>query len=439
MRVAVCGAGYVGLASAVTLAHMGHEVRVLDRDRARIDQLAAGVDPLGEPGMREGLRGQRLSFTTDPRAAYRDVDAVMIAVGTPPLSSGSADLSQLESACATLAEEAGACPVLIRSTVPVGTGDSLQAGTLRRFRVISNPEFLREGRALADSLNPDRVVAGGSAEERDAVRKLYAQILDRTFSPLGSVVADARDVPLLWMDRRSAELAKYAANAFLATKLSFVNEIANVAAQVGADIRAITGAIGTDPRIGPAFLRPGIGWGGSCFPKDTRALAAFALESGYDFRVLRAVIEQNNAQLDRFFEMIRAEVGRRGSVRIGLLGLAFKAGTSDLRESPAVALAERLIRAGWHVRAFDPAVPQGSSGLPESVELVTSMKDAADGADALVVATEWPEFAAADYSALRAVMRGDVVLDGRCIVDVDRVRAAGLRYVGICAPGLVSD
>jgi UDPglucose 6-dehydrogenase len=238
------------------------------------------------------------------------------------------------------------------------------------------------------------------------------------------------------MDRRSAELAKYAANAFLATKLSFVNEIANLASEVGADIRAVTRAVGSDPRIGPAFLRPGIGWGGSCFPKDTRALEAFASESGYDFTVLRAVIEQNSAQLRRFFGLIETELASRSSRRVGLLGLAFKSGTSDCRESPAIALAELMLAQGWEIQAFDPAVRPGSPGVPTGVTVVSRIEDAAEDADVLVVATEWDEFAKADYVALRRLMRGDALLDGRCIVDPSSARAAGLRYLGICAPTL---
>jgi UDPglucose 6-dehydrogenase len=237
------------------------------------------------------------------------------------------------------------------------------------------------------------------------------------------------------MDRRSAELTKYAANAFLATKLSFVNEIANVAGLVGADIRAITGALGLDPRIAPAFLRPGIGWGGACFPKDVRALEAFANDEGYDFTVLRAVIDQNNSQLERFFSLIAAEFTGSAGVRIGLLGLAFKANTADCRESPAVALANLMADRGWEVSAYDPAVTERPSDLSPSVRIASSAAAAAIGADALVVATEWPEFADADLGLLRGLMRGDAIFDGRCVIDPARSKAAGLRYLAMWAPG----
>jgi len=439
MRVAVCGAGYVGLASAATFAHCGHAVSVLDRDVQRIEMLRTGTDPLNEPFIGETIRQQDIAFTTDPKAAYERAEAVIVSVGTPMTSRGQADLSQLDAAVSAIHVSAVPCAVIIRSTVPVGTGDRLQAEQLRRFRVISNPEFLREGHAMEDSLRPDRLVAGGSDEARELVTDLYGSVIRQTFEPLGELAPRRDPVPLLWMDRRSAELAKYAANAFLATRISFINEIANVAAQVGADIRAVTRVVGADPRIGPAFLRPGIAWGGSCFPKDTRALAAFALDSGYDFTLLRAVIEQNNQQLMRSFASLRAALAGRSDVRIGLLGLAFKAGTADVRESPAMAFAKLLMGEGWTVHAYDPAVRTRSDFLPQAMALVEHIDDAASGADALVIATEWPEFERADYDKLARLMRGDLIFDGRCIVDPQRVRAAGLRYMGVCPPGRPSD
>ena len=438
MKVAIVGAGYVGLASGLALAHVGHEVRILDVDTARIAALQRGEDPLGEDHIPALLRERRASFTTDPNEALTGADVIVIAVGTPPSKTGTADLSFLDRVAATVAAHNGGTTVLIRSTVPVGTCDRLQAGPLRAFQVVANPEFLREGRAIRDSLRPDRIVAGGDLAVERKVRALYAPILEGTFAPIDGLTSGPRP-EMHWMDRRSAELAKYAANAFLATKLSFVNEMANLAAAVGADIRAVTRAVGADPRIGPAFLRPGIGWGGSCFPKDTRALAAFALESGYDFRVLRAVIEQNSDQLQRFFRLIEAELQSRGSRRVGLLGLAFKSGTSDCRESPAIALAEMMLDHGWEVRAFDPALRPGAPGVPATVTVVSRIEDAAAHADVLVVATEWDEFANADYAALARLMDGDALLDGRCIVDPTAARAAGLRYVGICAPELPRD
>lgn len=434
MLVTVVGAGYVGVASALAWATCGHRVRVLDIDAERIRALSAGTDPLGEPYVSTMLRSLELDFTTDPRRALEGANAVAVCVGTPTTSSGAADLSALHAAAETIAAHVSGVHVLIRSTVPVGTGDRLQLGLLRSNHVTSNPEFLREGHAIADALRPDRVVAGGPPPAQDAVRALYRPILEQSYSARVGPPAGHGPSPMFWMDRRSAELTKYAANAFLATKLSFVNEIANVASHMNADIRAITSAIGADPRIGPGHLRPGIGWGGSCFPKDGRALAAFAAESGYELVVLRAAIEQNNLQLQRFFRMIAGEFDGRSDARIGLLGLAFKSGTSDCRDSPAVALAELMAAEGWSVRAFDPGVHPGSKGVPSVVEIVDRIEHAAAGAHALVIATEWLEFASADYAALARLMDGDIVFDGRCILDPAAISMAGLRYRGICPP-----
>ena len=432
VRISVCGAGYVGLASAAILAHIGHEVRVLDHDEQRIRVLAEGRDPLGEPGLGSALARPNIMFTSDPRAAYRGVDAILVSVGTPTDAYGRSDLSQLVAAAATIAETAAPCLVFVRSTAPVGTGDALQAAELRRHIVLVNPEFLREGHALADSLNPYRIVCGGPSAEQHA-RAVYGPLLDRQLTPLPEIALTPEPVPLHTMDRRSAELAKYATNAFLATKVSFADEVANIASLAQADVHAVLRVVAGDPRVGSGFLRPGIGWGGSCFPKDARALAAFSTASGYDFTLLRAVIAQNNDQLQRFLRLVE-ETAVRCSGAIGQLGLAFKAGTSDVRESTAVALAQALLEAGWQVKAFDPAVRGPQPRLPPSLTVVTSALAAAEDADALIIATEWPEFAALDFAVLRRVMRGDLLLDGRCIVDAARARAAGLRYAGVCAP-----
>jgi UDPglucose 6-dehydrogenase len=433
MRIAVVGAGYVGLSSALVWSHLGHEVRVLDRDAGRIALLRRGEDPLDEPLLPELLANGQSLFTTDAEEAYGGADVAVIAVGTPPGAAGAADLGSLWDAAGMIARTATPCPVLIRSTVPVGTADRLQRD-MPGFRVISNPEFLREGSAVADTLRPDRIVAGGAPDDRGVVEELYGPILCQDFAPVGELRPLDGPRPLCWMDRRSSELAKYASNAFLATKLSFVNELANLAAVTGSDVRAVTAALAADPRIGPSFLRPGIGWGGSCFPKDTRALAAFSLEEGYDFTVLRAVIEQNNLQLPRFFRMMERELSGHHEPRIALLGLAFKSGTADCRESPAVALARLMAEREWRITAYDPAVHDRVAELPAAVSIAEDIESAVAGADALVVATEWPEFAVADLGRLRTLMRGDLVFDGRCVIDPARAEAAGLRYLGICAP-----
>jgi len=429
MRVTVLGAGYVGATSAVILAYLGHDVTCVERDPARLACWRSGSDPLGEPGLAE-LRAQRDVRFVDDTSAIASADVIIVAVGTPMLSDGQPDLSQLEGAVAQIEAFARAdAIVLMRSTVPVGTCDRLQNGPLRHLRVVSNPEFLREGRAVHDALFPDRIVAGGPPEARPTIEELYRRVIDGDDLIGGD--GSRRAVPLLWMSARSAELAKYAANGFLATKLSFVNEIANLAQAIGADAPAVLGSMGWDPRIGQQFLRPGLGWGGSCFPKDTRALKVIADGAGYDFVILRAAIEQNTRQLCRFAAAIEQALPAGGEV--GLLGLAFKAGTPDTRESPALALAHLLIRAGLHVNAYDPAVRK----LPDEPKVVLrpSILEACSGVDAIAIATEWPEFADMELAAVRRVTRGDLLFDGRALIAPSRAVAAGFRYQGLSGFG----
>lgn len=429
MRVTVFGAGYVGAVSAVVLASIGHHVTCVERAPDRLRRWQNGQDPLGEPGLAESLGRVDVEFISEG-GELACADVIIVAVGTPPTENGSPDMSQVDA----VAEEIGALArdgavVLMRSTVPVGTCDRLQRGMLRRQRVVSNPEFLREGHALHDSLFPDRVVAGGPPEARLAVEELYRRILDGQELPGAS--RPGRPVPLLWMSARSAELAKYAANGFLATKLSFVNEIANIADAVGADATAVLGSMALDPRIGHHYLRPGLGWGGSCFPKDTRAFQAIANGSGYDFLVLRAAIEQNARQLARFANAIQQAVPTGSN--IGLLGLAFKAGTADTRESPAVALAKMLIDGGLTTLAFDPAVRD----LPQEprVHIRASIVEACAEADAVVIATEWPTFSDIDLVGLRKITRGDLLFDGRSVLSPAAVTRAGFRYRGVAGFG----
>jgi UDPglucose 6-dehydrogenase len=429
MRVTVIGAGYVGATSAVVLAYLGHHVACLERDPARLRSWHNGNDPLNEPGLSELRSGFDVRFVDDAKE-ISSADVIVVAVGTPMKSGGDPDLSQLEAAV----EQIGALArdgavVLMRSTVPVGTCDRLQKGALKHLRVVSNPEFLREGHAVHDALFPDRIIAGGPPDARPVIEDLYRRII-KGEDLLGGD-GPARVVPVLWMSARSAELAKYAANGFLATKLSFVNEIANLAQAVGADASAVLASMGSDPRIGPHYLRPGLGWGGSCFPKDTRALKVIADGVGYDFVVLRAAIEQNTRQLCRFAAAI--EVALPSGSEIGLLGLAFKAGTPDTRESPALALARLLIKSGRHISAYDPAVR--TVPAEENVSLRSTILEACKGADGVVIATEWPEFAEMDLAALRRVTRGDLLFDGRDLIPPSRAVAAGFRYQGLSGFG----
>ena len=428
MRVSVIGAGYVGAVSAAVLAYLGNDVTCVERSSERLAAWRAQTDPLCEPGLEDLLRQVDVRFVPEP-VDLAEADVIVVAVGTPMKSDGRPDLEQVETAAAQIGARArrGAV-VLVRSTVPVGTCERLQRGPLRAQLVVSNPEFLREGHAVRDAFLPDRIVAGGPPEARGVVADLYARVIDRLGLPPGLSRDERADgpVPFCWMSAASAELAKYAANGFLATKLSFANEIANLAQAVGADASAVLGSMGLDPRIGSQFLRPGLGWGGSCFPKDTRALQAIADGMGYDFLVLKAAIDQNTRQLRGFASAIERALPHGESV--GLLGLAFKAGTADTRESPAIALARLLLRAGFRVRAYDPAVRE----LPgeRGITVRPSAVDACDGVDAVVIATEWPEFARIDLRSLRRATRGDLLFDGRSLITPGAAAAAGFRYAG---------
>ena len=427
-RVTVIGAGYVGAVSAAVLAYLGNDVTCVERDAKRLAAWREGTDPLCEPGLADLLRQVEVKFMPEPED-LPDADVIVVAVGTPMGRDGRPDLEQVETAAAQIGARArpGAV-VLVRSTVPVGTCDRLQRGPLGAQLVVSNPEFLREGHAVRDAFLPDRIVAGGPPDARRVVADLYARVIQRIGLPQG-LDTDERahgPVPFCWMSAASAELAKYAANGFLATKLSFANEIANLAQAVGADAAAVLGSMGLDPRIGSQFLRPGLGWGGSCFPKDTRALQAIADGMGYDFLVLKAAIDQNTRQLRGFASAIERALPNGESV--ALLGLAFKAGTADTRESPAIALARLLLRAGFRVRAYDPAVRELHGDL--GITIRPSAVDACAGADAVVIATEWPEFARIDLRSLRRAMRGDLLFDGRSVIAPDAAAAAGFRYAG---------
>jgi nucleotide sugar dehydrogenase len=423
MRVTVIGAGYVGATSAAVLAYLGNHVTCIEREPSRLERWRCGSDPLAEPGLAELLGKVEVSFSSEPRE-IADADVIVVAVGTPMGRDGRPDLAQVDAAAVQISALArrGAV-VLMRSTVPVGTCDRLQEGFLSYQRVVSNPEFLREGHALEDAFFPDRIVAGGADAARPVVEDLYRRIIDGRDLPGRE---RSRPVPMCWMNAVSAELSKYAANGFLATKLSFANEIANLAQAVGADASSVLGSMGLDPRIGSQFLRPGLGWGGSCFPKDTRGLQTIADGLGYDFLVIRAAIEQNTRQLHGFAAAIERALTPGSSV--GLLGLAFKAGTADIRESPAIALARLLAQSGYEVSAYDPAVRE-LPGEPK-IRVRSAIVEACQAADAVVIATEWPEFAEIDLRALRTLTRGDLLFDGRSLISPVRAAAAGFRYAG---------
>jgi UDPglucose 6-dehydrogenase len=437
-KVAVIGTGYVGAVTSTCLAFLGHSVWGLDTDSMRVAQLNNGQAPIHEPGLPELLKSTLstglLRFTDKPSEALCDADYVFLCVGTPPGVDGSPDLLQLESAIQSLAPHLRAEAVIVnKSTVPVGSGnwtraileDALEENRDLTFHVVSNPEFLREGSAIDDFLYPDRIVLGGAPSDVSRVAELYQPVLDQSFDCGRRKLRPS----LITTELASAEMIKYAANAFLATKISFANEMAQMCELFGADIRQVLPAIGADHRVGSSFLNPGVGWGGSCFGKDVAALIASGQEFGYTPSMLQATVEINKTQRASAVRKLQRELHMLKGRRIALLGLTFKPGTDDLRDSPALDIARRLIAAGAVVSAFDPVVKV----LPEefkAVRLTRDAYDAADRADAVVVATEWPEFRDIEAAGLCRVMRGDLVVDGRNCLPEDKFAGSGLRLVG---------
>ncbi|PHX80754.1 MAG: nucleotide sugar dehydrogenase [Thermoleophilia bacterium] len=421
--VGVIGVGYVGLVTAACLAELGHHVVCRDIVPERVAMLQRGEVPIHEPGVPELLQrnAERLTFTLDMEDVFRDARIAIICVDTPPTASGDADLSRVEAVIAALPASAEGAVLVMKSTVPVGTGTRVRSELDARGRqdvgYVSNPEFLREGSAVADFRQPDRVVVGGDRpEDVERVARLYQDL----------------NAPILTTDIASAEMIKLASNAFLATKISFVNEIANVCERVGADVEEVARGMGMDSRIGQSFLRPGIGYGGSCFPKDVTALKQLAGNTGYSFQLLASVIEVNELQKRRVIGKLQDRLGSLRGRRVALLGLAFKPHTDDMREASSIVLASRLIAEGASVVAFDPVAAERARGvLPEAVEIAGSMLAAVTDADAVVIVTEWPEFRAVLSAEVHAAMRGPLIVDGRNLLDPNEAVAAGFTYVPI--------
>jgi UDPglucose 6-dehydrogenase len=418
--IAVIGTGYVGLVTAAGFAELGNEVFCVDVDASKIERLQRGEIPIYEPGLAESVarNRERLHFSTELAPALEHARLLFVAVGTPPTYSGDADLSAVYAVV-------GAMPasdhhaLVMKSTVPVGTGASIKREFARQgkqFAYVSCPEFLKEGSALADFLEPDRVVVGDDGDwAGDAVVDLYAPL----------------NAPLVRTDVASAEMVKLAANAFLATKISFINEIANVCEETGADVLEVAKGMGLDRRIGEHFLRPGIGYGGSCFPKDVSALKQLAGNSGYHFQLLTSVIEVNELQKRRVIGKLQKHLGSLVGKRVALLGLAFKANTDDMREASSLVLAARLQADGATVAAYDPIAEEEARRLMPGVDLVGSALEAVDGADAAILVTEWPEFAELDWAVVKERMSGGLIVDGRNFADREAVVAAGFTYEGI--------
>jgi UDPglucose 6-dehydrogenase len=437
MRVTIFGTGYVGLVTGTCLAEVGNDVVCVDVDADKIARLERGEIPIYEPGLeplvKANHRSGRLKFTTNATSAMASAQVVFIAVGTPPDEDGSADLTHVLEVARTIGRGLVKPAVVVnKSTVPVGTADSVRAaiagelavrGAEIAFDVVSNPEFLKEGDAVQDCMRPDRIIIGADSQRAvDALRALYAPF-------------NRNHERIVQMDVRSAELTKYAANAMLATKISFMNEIANIAEQVGADVEQVRRGIGSDPRIGYHFIYPGAGYGGSCFPKDVKALAYTSRAHGHAPRLLDAVEAVNAEQKRKLFALVSRHFESRLNGRtIALWGLAFKPNTDDMREAPSRTLLDQLWEAGANVRAYDPEALDEARriyGDRDDLKLCDDPYVALDGADALVIATEWKEFRSPDLDRVRAALREPVIVDGRNIFEPKAIEAAGIAYYGI--------
>jgi UDPglucose 6-dehydrogenase len=422
--IGVIGTGYVGLVTAAGFAELGNDVWCIDIDVNKVARLKRGEIPIYEPGLAELVTKHqgRLHFSTDIADALEHARLLFVAVGTPPTYSGDADLSAVHAVVEAM-PPSDRHALVMKSTVPVGTGDNVKRAFVEQgkggFRYVSCPEFLKEGSAVKDFLHPDRVVVGDDGDwAGDAVVDLYAPL----------------QAPLVRTDTRSAEMVKLASNAFLATKISFINEIANVCEETGADVVEVARGMGLDDRIGPKFLQAGIGFGGSCFPKDVTALKQLAGNSGYHFQLLNSVIEVNELQKRRVIAKLQKHLGELVGKEIGLLGLAFKPDTDDMREASSLVLAARLQAAGARVRAYDPVAESEARKLIAGLDYKGSPEEVADGADAVVLVTEWKEFGELDLGALAGSMRGNLFVDGRNFLDPERARAAGLVYEGVGRP-----
>ncbi len=466
MRVCVIGTGYVGLVTGVCLAKIGHDVVCIDNNEEKVRLMQSGESPIFEPGlselMTEAIANDKIQFSTDLGMGVKHGEILFIAVGTPPLPNGSSDTRYVEAVAKGIgAHLNGGYKVIVnKSTVPIGSGDwvkmlvidgiaqrskqpVLVGSTLVgsaplteqnkdseniRFDVVSNPEFLREGSAIYDTFNPDRIVLGSSSQDAiELMQKLYAPIVDREYSEH----KNQPPVPVLTTDLGSAEMIKYAANAFLATKISFINEVANICDRVGADITQVAKGIGLDSRIGGKFLNAGIGWGGSCFPKDVSALLTTAEDYGYDAQLLTATIAVNKRQrlvvIDKLQHALKILKGKT----IGLLGLTFKPDTDDMRDAPALDLIKELNRLGAKVKAYDPLISKLENTEIEGVSIEPDLHSLADGCDALILVTEWPEFKNMPDREIGKLMKGKIILDGRNFLDAELLSSIDFQYIGM--------
>ena len=447
MRIAVVGSGYVGLVAGACFADLGHDVVLVDNDQRKLSALRGGQVPIHEKFLPELLnrhRGHRLTFSDNLQEAVRQSSVIFVAVGTPPTQSGEADLSYVESVAREISGGINAYKVIVeKSTVPVYTSEWVRKIILRSgtdpemFDVASNPEFLREGTAVTDFLFPDRIVVGCDSERSsDVLRQIYAPLTDGTYYQRADAIPQpdraSIPAPIIVTSTKSAELIKHASNAFLAMKISFINAVSCVCEAVGANVNQVVHGIGTDSRIGPRFLNPGIGYGGSCFPKDVMAFRAVARESGYDFRLLDEVMRINEEQRQRFLRKVRSALWTLRGKNLGVLGLAFKGGTDDIRESPALFLVQSLMQEGSKITAYDPAAMERTQEVMSSgITFVNSAYEAARQADALLILTEWEEFANLDLARLRHELKYPIVIDGRNLYDPESMAAQGITYYSV--------
>jgi UDPglucose 6-dehydrogenase len=433
MNICVVGSGYVGLVTGVCLADFGMHVVGVDKDRAKVEALSRGKVPIYEPGLetlvQKNMEEGRLRFTTELGPAIEEAAAVFIAVGTPPKLDGSADLTFIREVAASIAQHLNGYKIIVtKSTVPIGTGQMIEAivregaGSRHKFAVVSNPEFLREGSAIEDFMHPDRVVIGTKDPRA-------AELMKDVYSPLA-----AADVPFIVTDVETAELIKYASNGFLATKISFINEVAQICEAWGANVEVVSKGMGLDNRIGPKFLSAGPGYGGSCFPKDTRAVAQIARDQGLRFRIIEAVLEVNEVTQKRMIVKIENALGEIAGKTLAVLGLSFKPNTDDMRESPALPIVQGLLDRGATVRAFDPEAMEGCKPLFPTVTYCENAYEAAEDADALVIVTEWNPFRKLELDRLYELLRQPLVIDLRNLYDPEKMAAAGFRYISIGRP-----
>lgn len=451
MRISVIGAGYVGLVTGACFAELGHHVLCTDNDAAKIKTLEAGKLPIFEPrldGVVERSRKEgRLSFSADPANAVAEGDVIFICVGTPPLPNGDADLSGIDHVAKMIASEAKADKLVVeKSTVPAQTGQQLKKvleiygrGKTVRFRVASNPEFLREGTAVGDFLHPDRIVIGVDDEVAEKqLHEIYRPVLEQKFRcPVHDGVCSAARAPD-WVVTtiNSAELIKHASNSFLAIKVSYANMVADLAEKLGANIEEVMHGVGLDPRIGPQFFRPGLGFGGFCLPKDLQAFVRLAERNGIDFALLRETEKINHRRIDLFIEKLRQSLWVLKGKKIGLLGLAFKANTDDIRFAPSLELIKRLLPEGVRLAAYDPQAMEKIAGVFPELNCVANAYEAAEGADALLIVTEWEEFRTLDWKRIHGSMARPLVLDGRNLLSPETMQALGFEYRAIGKPEL---